>query len=156
MTSRFSQGDLPDLGSALELFEQEQAKLADFQQKLAETSTVVDSRNRMLTVTLDGSGELSDLKFNTTAYRTMAPAELSALILETLRKARSQSFQTMQELMGGGPLQGLDIEEIATGQADLAAVLGKVMGPSLEAVQEAGGIGAPKRTDDTDDDGWER
>ncbi|MGP4017782.1 YbaB/EbfC family nucleoid-associated protein [Saccharopolyspora sp. 5N708] len=149
--------DFPDLGSALEMFEQEQAKLAEFQRRLAETSTVVESRNHLLTVTLDGNGELSELKFNTTAYRSMAPAELASVITETLQKARAQSLRTMQELMGG-PVAGLDINEIATGEADLAAVLGKVMEPSLRLVQEAGGPPAPRRAerDDSENDGWER
>lgn len=160
MTSGFSGGGMPDLGAAIEAFEQEQAKLADFQRKLSETTTVVESKNHMITVTLDGNGELSDLKFNTTAYRSMAPAELAAAITEVLQQARQQSLKTMQELMGGSPVPGYELDELASGEADLAAVLGKVMEPSLNLVREAGGDSPaaakqPLEHDD-DDDGWER
>jgi DNA-binding protein YbaB len=158
LTSGFSRDGLPDLGSAIDVFEQEQAKLADFQRKLAETTTVVDSRNRVMTVTLDGNGELTDIKFNTSAYRSMPPAELGSLILETVQKARMQSLQTMQELMGGPVIPGMELNELASGQADLAGVLGKVMEPSLNLVREASGRPVPAKPDydDEDDDGWER
>lgn len=156
MTSGGFRGELPDLGSALEVFEEEQRKLAEFQRKLAETSTVVDSPKKLLTITLDGNGELSELKFNTTGYRSMAPAELSAVITETLQKARRQSLETMQEIMDN-PLGGADLNDIASGQADLANVLGKVMEPSLNLMREANGESKTERTDVPEDgDGWER
>ncbi|WP_017975489.1 YbaB/EbfC family nucleoid-associated protein [Actinopolyspora halophila] len=155
MTSEGFRREMPDLNSALEVFEEEQRKLAEFQRKLAETTTVVDAPKKLFTVTLDGNGELTELKFNTTGYRSMPPAELSALITETLQKARRQSLETMQELMGS-PMGGADLNDLASGQADLADVLGKVMEPSLDLVREANGDSPSKDTDRTEDDGWDR
>lgn len=152
MTNPDGPGELPDLGSALEMIEKEQAKLGDFQRKIAETTTVVESRNKMLTVTLDGNGELQDLKFNTTAYRSMAPAELAAAITETLHKAREQSLQTMQELMNGTGVPGsVDVKDLTSGEADFASVLGKIVEPSMQLLRET-----EKWQQHTDeDDGWE-
>lgn len=156
--SEGSRSGLPDLGSTIDMIEEQQAKLADFQQKIAETTTVVDSRNKMLTVTLDGNGELRDLKFNTTGYRSMAPAELSAVILETLQKARGQSMETMQEVMDDAGIGGnINVKDLTSEDADFSAVLGKVMEPSMELMREAGGTGAkPSQQQPDDDDGWER
>ncbi|WP_243791922.1 YbaB/EbfC family nucleoid-associated protein [Saccharopolyspora gloriosae] len=167
MTSGFSKDGLPDLGSAIQAFEEEQAKLTEFQRKLAETTTVVESRNHMVTVTLDGNGELSELKFNTTAYRSMAPAQLSAAITEVLQQARQESLETMQKLMGRSPVPGYELSDLTSGQADLAEVLGKIMEPSLNLVSELEG-NADHEADgktpespqtarhDDEDDGWER
>lgn len=159
MTSSESfRGNLPSLGSAIDMLEEEQAKLTEFQRKVSETSTVVESRNKMLSVTMDGNGELQELKFNTTAYRSMAPAELSSVITETLQKARNQSLQTMQELMGGtGVPGGIDVKDLASGEADFATVLGKIMEPSMDLMREASGTPETKpEPEQEDDDGWER
>lgn len=161
--SEASRGGLPDLGSTIDMIEQQQDKLADFQRRIAETSTVVDSRNKALTVTLDGHGELQDLKFNTTAYRSMAPAELSALILETLQKARGQSLDTMQEVMDDAGVGGnVNVKDLTSEETDFSAVLGKIMEPSVDALQELDAStgrsdgNAPGRQEADADDGWER
>lgn len=153
-----SRGGLPDLGSTIDMIEEQQTKLADFQRKIAETTTVVDSRNKMLTVTLDGNGELRDLKFNTTGYRSMAAAELSAVILETLQKARGQSLETMQEVMDDAGVAGnVNVKDLTSEDADFSAVLGKVMEPSMELMREAGATSAkPSQQQPGEDDGWER
>lgn len=150
---------LPDLDSAIEMVEQEQAKLAEFQRKIAETSTVVDSPKKMLTVTLDGNGELQDLRFNTTGYRSMAPAELAATITETLQKARSQSLQTMQAHMDDAGMPGnVGVRDLTSADTDFSAVLGKIMEPSMELMRRTGDApGRPQQHHHPDeDDGWER
>lgn len=153
-----SRADPTDLSSAIEMVAQEQAKLADFQRRLGEVGTVVESRNKLLTVTLDGNGELRDIKFTTTAYRSMAPAELSATILETLQKARSQNLRAVQELMDeAGVSDDLDVRDLTSGDADFSAVLGKTAKPaepSGEAPHRS--RGRPGLLGSAEDDGWER
>lgn len=151
-----SRADPPDLDSAIEMVEREQARLADFQRRIGEVGTVVESRNKMLAVTLGGNGELRDIRFNTTAYRAMAPAELSATILETLQKARSQNLRTVQELMDeAGVSDDLDARELTSGDANFSAVLGKTAAPPAEVLRQGGST--PGRSDRPDnDDGWER
>ncbi|GAB3240521.1 YbaB/EbfC family nucleoid-associated protein [Kineosporia babensis] len=55
------------------------------------------SRRKILTVTANGRGELVDLAFRGTAYRSLPPAELSHLILETAEKARARGRQAAMD-----------------------------------------------------------
>ncbi|GAA0512535.1 hypothetical protein GCM10011581_02890 [Saccharopolyspora subtropica] len=141
----FPTGDLPDLNSAYAEFERQQRELTEFQRKLATTTTTLNSANRMITVTLDGQGELKQVKFNTTAYRSMAPAELSAMVTDTLQRARAQSLETIQRLMGN-QLGEVDLTDLANGTADLGDVLGTLLEPVL---------GTGNRAPDDEDDGWD-
>jgi len=54
---------------------------------VAETVTAT-SKNRAISVTVDGRGEVVGMKFHNRAYRTMAPAQLAALLIETISEAR--------------------------------------------------------------------
>ncbi|WP_243791925.1 YbaB/EbfC family nucleoid-associated protein [Saccharopolyspora gloriosae] len=153
----------PDLNRAIEAFEEKQRNLEEFGKKLDETSTSVDSQKRILTVTMDGHGEIADLKFNNTAYRTMPPTELAAVLLETIRKARDKSLSHMQEIMGEDLLPGLDIEEVNAGRQSVGGVLGKLAEPTLDRVRDVDAVlhNRPRnlnRTAETveDNDGWER
>lgn len=47
------------------------------------------SRDHLVTATVGAGGALLELKFNTTRYRTMAPAELATAVREVVEKART-------------------------------------------------------------------
>ena len=61
-----------------ELVSQREA-LNDMQHRLAEAGTTVTSKNRAVSVTIDGQGRVSEIKFLTSGYRSMAPTELECL-----------------------------------------------------------------------------
>jgi len=50
--------------------------------------TTVQDRERLLSATVDGHGELRQLLFHGDAYRELAPAELADLVVRTVAKAR--------------------------------------------------------------------
>ena len=152
----------PELDRAVAAFEEKQRDLDEFQKKLDAASVSVDSQKKVVTVTVDGHGEISDLKFNNTAYRSMAPAELTTMLLDTIRRARAKSLEQVQELMGDDLVPGLDIAELNSGHADLGGVLGKLAEPALERVRDANAAlhDRPRhlnRMGEAEaDDGWER
>lgn len=69
--------------------------------KLDATSHTKRSKNRMASVTVDSKGELTDLTFHTTAYRTMAQAELAQLLLSLVKEARAAAQAEVEKSMKG-------------------------------------------------------
>ncbi|MGH3715660.1 MAG: YbaB/EbfC family nucleoid-associated protein [Micromonosporaceae bacterium] len=80
-------------------FERTQAAITTIQDELADGSTTVTSKNRAVQVTVDGHGDVSEIKFPTKAYRTMAPAELGSLLVTTLGEARREAVERATQLM---------------------------------------------------------
>ncbi|MFC3499558.1 YbaB/EbfC family nucleoid-associated protein [Micromonospora krabiensis] len=93
-------------------FEQKKAAIGDIDRQVSETQTTVTAKNRALTVVVDGRGDVTEVKFLTNAHRTMAPAELGNLLVETIKEARTEARRkaaTLFEsvLSPGLPLAGL-------------------------------------------------
>ena len=63
----------------------------EVRRKVSEITHKATSKNKILTVTVGGQGDLQKLEFRGEAYRSLAPAELSKLIVETVAKARKAS-----------------------------------------------------------------
>jgi DNA-binding protein YbaB len=80
---------------ALAELRQKQARLREMRERASETQTKVRSADGMVTVVVDGRGELTSITFNTAKWRRMAPAELSALLVQTITKARADSRNEM-------------------------------------------------------------
>ncbi|HEY3506080.1 MAG TPA: hypothetical protein VGN37_25245 [Actinocatenispora sp.] len=81
------------------------------------------SRDHLVTATFGSDGALVDLRFNTTAYRSMAPAELATVVRETVEKARRRLRQelltTLQPLMPGR----VRVRDVAEGRLDVEEFL---------------------------------
>lgn len=111
-----------------ELARQREA-LSDMQRRLNETGATATSKNRAVSVTLDGQGNVSEVKFLTGAYRSMAPAELGTLLVDTINEARasltSQLAEVLQEVMPGSSML-----DVLNGDFDLDTMMD-------EAISEA-------------------
>lgn len=113
--------------AAMRTFEGEQRKLTDLQQKMEEDSSTVRSKDRSLSMTFDGRGELTGMKFHGTKFRSMAPAELAHLIVETVRAGRTQHMEKMSESVGE-LMPGLSFADLASGQANPGKILESMFG----------------------------
>ncbi|MFC0530924.1 YbaB/EbfC family nucleoid-associated protein [Phytohabitans kaempferiae] len=113
-------------------FAEEQRKLEEFHRKLDEASTTVESANKMLTATFDGRGEVSRLTFNNTKYRTMAPNELAEMVLDVIRRGRSQAFGKIDTMAGGEVLPGVNFGDLAAGKANLNEVVSGLMTSAID------------------------
>lgn len=65
-----------------------QAAAERVRRRVREQRTSVEDKDKLLTVTVGGHGELAQIAFNGDAYRRLAPAELAELIVATARTAR--------------------------------------------------------------------
>ncbi|GAB2915318.1 MULTISPECIES: YbaB/EbfC family nucleoid-associated protein [Streptomyces] len=81
------------LARAMEALEATRAAVADAEQRLREASVTVTSKDRSVEVTVGARGELRSLRFHDGKYRSMAPAQLSAVLMETIGQARTRMSQ---------------------------------------------------------------
>jgi DNA-binding protein YbaB len=130
---RFKAGDVD---AALAALAEERRRLEELQEKVAETSTVVHSKDRVLSATFDGRGELNTLTFNGTKYRRLAPAELAAMIKDTLAAGRSQALEKLGSMMGTVVLPGVKFGVMASGQVVMHQVIDSLLGSALGALPD--------------------
>ena len=106
--------------SALAELRAQQDKINKFTAAMAERTTEVTSKNRMVAAKVDSQGKLVELSLKGNRYRQMAPAELSALIVETVARAQERAAKETMEAAAalipeglgfdGGPLGGRDLD----------------------------------------------
>ncbi|OQR63073.1 hypothetical protein B6E66_15645 [Streptomyces maremycinicus] len=78
------------LAKAMQSLESTRAAVADAEQRLREASVTVTSKDRSVEVTVGAQGDLRALRFQDGRYRSMAPAQLSAVVMETIGLARAR------------------------------------------------------------------
>jgi DNA-binding protein YbaB len=92
------------LGDALATLADLRESTNRLQERLAETVLSTTSRNRMVIVTTDGSGRLQKITFAGDAYRSLPPAELGSLLVDTittaLDAARDELETSMTDVLG--------------------------------------------------------
>ncbi|MFE5741376.1 YbaB/EbfC family nucleoid-associated protein [Streptomyces celluloflavus] len=93
------------------------------QQALAEVSATATSRDRMVSATVDAQGAVTGLKFHSTRYRSMAAAELSAALLDTIRQAQDEATAQVSQLLQPVMPGGLDLGDALGGHGNLSEML---------------------------------
>lgn len=111
---------------AMAEFEAKKAAIASFQQDMATAETTVTSKNRAVSATVDGRGEVSALKFVTNSYRTMAPAELANLLVETIRAAQTQAREKTYGMVEGLLPGRLPLRDALSGSVDFEKAMSQL------------------------------
>ncbi|HWS31763.1 MAG TPA: YbaB/EbfC family nucleoid-associated protein [Actinoplanes sp.] len=93
--------------------------LARTQRDLAGMQLSAASKGRELTVTVDSRGAVTDIVFHTGAYRMMAPAELSSLLVQTIDAARTQASEAALEAFAPLLPESFPLEEVLSGDPDI-------------------------------------
>jgi DNA-binding protein YbaB len=93
-----------------------QERLRSLRGEMQSKATKVTSKDGMVTVTLDGRSELTSIAFNTAKFRRMAPAELSAVLVETINRARSEGRARVIGAYRSMFPNGMDLDAIMTGK----------------------------------------
>ncbi|WP_406207955.1 YbaB/EbfC family nucleoid-associated protein [Kitasatospora sp. NBC_01560] len=104
-----------------ELAEQ-QAKMTAKAKELEVATASVTSKDRMVTAVVGAQGQVVSLTFHTSAYRSMAPAELSRVLVEVLNTARADigerviegmsSFSGLDELLRSSMTGGTELDDL--------------------------------------------
>ncbi|MEU1901034.1 YbaB/EbfC family nucleoid-associated protein [Nocardiopsis dassonvillei] len=77
------------------------------------------SKNRLVAATVNASGELVDLKFNTQSYRNMAPTELASTIKDVVNRARGQMADRVEALYRPFAPENIVVGDIVKGAFDI-------------------------------------
>lgn len=89
------------------------------------------AKNRLVTATVDATGRLTELKFHTDGYRSMAPAELSAALVEVVERAQRQMADRVAGVYESLAPEGIDTAAVMRGDVDVEQTL-RAMGVSLD------------------------
>jgi hypothetical protein len=116
---------LAEMTVALNRVRQQSDRIRD---QVRHARTTVEDRERRLSATVDGHGDLRQLVFHGDAYRDLAPAELADLIVQTVAKARDGA---RRKVMAGvralnGDLAGLG--DMARGAATVDELIEGIVG----------------------------
>lgn len=100
-----------DLKNIMEQAQQMQSKMADIQQKLSQKTITGSAGGGMVTVTVNGSGEVLGISIEkpliTADEQDMLQDLIVAATNDGLRKAKELSQQEMRQLTGGFNIPGL-------------------------------------------------
>ncbi|GAA1988679.1 YbaB/EbfC family nucleoid-associated protein [Kitasatospora viridis] len=128
---------------AMVTLREQQAKLAEATRELQAATATVTSKDRMVTAVVGSQGEVVSLTFHTTAYRTMAPAQLGAVLTDLLNEARADLGARVLEAMRSFDGVGEALRTSMTGGTELEDLLAplQAMRPSHKRAEErrAGG-----------------
>lgn len=100
-----------------------QARMLETREEMRRTSVAVRSKDRSLTVTLGARGEVRGIAFHGGSYRAMAPAELSAVLVETLNAAHSELAGKVRSAFREHQDFGRKLRESMTGGSELDGFL---------------------------------
>jgi DNA-binding protein YbaB len=94
-------------------------KIREFDASVASRKTVMKSKNQMVSATVDSRGKLVELSLKGNRYRTLPPAELASLIVETVAKAQDAALK--ESLTAAAKLlpDGMRLAGIADGHLDV-------------------------------------
>ncbi|MEA2687133.1 MAG: hypothetical protein QOE93_2328 [Actinomycetota bacterium] len=127
------------LEEAMAKLDVERRKIGELGKVWEEGRTTVRAKDQSLSMTFDGRGELVELVFNASKYRTLAPAQLASTIVETLQRGRSESMEKMNNVMGAPDIPGMDIAGLVSGKVDPLEMLNAMIGPILGGFDGLGG-----------------
>ncbi|MGW6449806.1 YbaB/EbfC family nucleoid-associated protein [Lentzea sp. NPDC055074] len=99
------------------------AELQETQRRLREISCSATSPRQVVTVTVGHGGVVRDVKFPSSAYKRLTPAELSAAIVRTITDAQQQAAGQAAAIVAPTLPEGVDAQKMFSGDLDLQAVL---------------------------------
>jgi DNA-binding protein YbaB len=120
------------LEAAMARLRQQREKIREFQSAMEERTVSVTSKNRMVSATVDSRGRLTALSFKGNRYRSLPPAELGALVVETVSQA--QETAAKQALEAASSIMPSGLPGMSSGSFDLdemTAAAEKLMGQPL-------------------------
>ncbi|MFC4563425.1 YbaB/EbfC family DNA-binding protein [Nocardiopsis mangrovi] len=81
------------------------------------------SKDRAISAKINAEGQLVELKFRTGSYKSMAPAELSAAVMDVVERARDRMQDRVLEAYAPFAPEGTDMEAARAGGFDPAKMM---------------------------------
>jgi DNA-binding protein YbaB len=100
-----------------------QERINEVKRSLAEATESATSRDRSVTATVGGGGELLEFQFHSEEFRAMPAAELSAMLVELANEAREKMTRRVAEAFEPLTRFGAQLRESMTAGGVLADLL---------------------------------
>ena len=104
-------------------YQKARTSMEEVQERMRSANATVKSDNKMISVSVDAQGEITDLVFHTKAYRTMAPAELAKVLLAAIAKARAAVMEQLRDATAPFLPAGTSFDDIRQGKFDYGSIL---------------------------------
>jgi len=104
-------------------YQKARTSMEEVQERMRSANATVKSDNKMISVSVDAQGEITDLVFHTKAYRTMAPAELAKVLLAAIAKARAAVMEQLRDATAPFLPAGTSFDDIRQGTFDYGSIL---------------------------------
>jgi DNA-binding protein YbaB len=111
------------LTEALAGYEQRRARLRDAQRELGAVTATATAPRRVVKITVGRGGAVTEVKFPTSVYKNMTPAELATVVMQTIEQARSQVLDRAAELLKPTLPPGIDARKLVAGETDLDSLV---------------------------------
>jgi DNA-binding protein YbaB len=108
---------------AVQRLREHQERMAEVTARLRTATASATSKDRMVTATVGPQGQVVSLSFHNSDYRSMASAELSAVLVEVLNRARADIGERVIESMKAFTGLGDALRVSMTGGTDLDTLL---------------------------------
>lgn len=119
MTTPFAE----QIEQAMAALQEQQTRMAEVTRELAAATASVTSKDRMVTAKVGAQGQVLSLTFHTTAYRSMAPTQLAAVLTDVLNEARADIGDRVAESMSSFRGIGESLRTSMTGGTELEELL---------------------------------
>jgi DNA-binding protein YbaB len=131
MTINYSE----QIAQAMARLQEQQERMAETTAQLRDATASATSKDRLVTAKVGPQGQVVALTFHNTGYRDMAPAELSAVLLDVLNRARADLGEQISTAMKSFTGLGDALRVSMTGGTELDALLAPLhaMRPGAES-----------------------
>lgn len=119
MTSNYSE----QISQAMARLREQQEHMAESTAALQSATASATSKDRLVTAKVGPQGQVLSLAFHNTGYRDMAPAELSAVLVDVLNRARADMGEQISTAMKSFAGLGDALRVSMTGGTELDELL---------------------------------
>jgi DNA-binding protein YbaB len=121
------------IDAAMAQFQQQRARLRDTRAEMEKLTASASSKDHLVTVVVGPAGEVREIRFSRTDYARMAPAELAAVLVETIAKAREKAAAEVRKGFEGLAGFGADLRDSLAGGEVLDELFGELAEPAAPA-----------------------
>jgi len=111
------------LDRTLEEYRRKREDLRGLHERMARISATVTAPRKVVSITVGQQGDVTALTFPSGAYKSMVPAELAAVVLETVRQAQAKVREELATMMEPMMPPGFAVRDLLAGKADLDRLL---------------------------------
>ncbi|MFD8542561.1 YbaB/EbfC family nucleoid-associated protein [Streptomyces sp. NPDC059649] len=119
MTTPYDQ-EIDDL---LALYRTQRAEAVETRRRINAVTGTATAPRKVVKVTVNAQGDVTQIEFPTGAYHRLPPKELSDVLLATIRQARASALEAAGELTSLGLPPGTSVADLLQGKADPSALL---------------------------------